>query len=178
MSCIQQPDLVHDATYQEHAKWAKNYKPAPDESDELVLDHARRVYDECVMANQRLDKKAEDILKTAGVLVTILLATAGASSAFTPCWIIPSLICFLLAMVLSIVSRQPKPRSSLSSIRQTIERLPSENRQLYMAVSLHWAVEKLSRSIGWKAQALRRASWCLCLGVLGFLFPIVAWSTG
>lgn len=172
------PTPENDPVLREQAEWARSYQLKAGVPGEFVYQYARRMYDEAVEYFRVLDVKAGELLKTSGTLATILVAILGVFGDIASWVALPSLLCFLVSMVISAVSRSPVDRGAAPSIRSVLDKLPYEDgeHEARIAVSFHQAVEELLSPARWKAKTINLASWWLCAGVAWLLLPLIVWS--
>ena len=167
-----------DCVYRDHADWARRYAPPNGVPGKFVLEHAREKYRETADVGRHLDDKAGKLLTTAGTLATILFAALAVFN-LSHVWLsFPSIVCFLVAMILALRCAQPHWRSGLPTIREVVERF-SDGKPGYearLSATLHDAAEELRVLHRWKANMLLSATLSLGLGVvLLALLAVCAW---
>ncbi|NQT39308.1 MAG: hypothetical protein HQ581_17560 [Planctomycetes bacterium] len=142
----------------------------------LVLDHARRVYDEAKGTITTLDAKAGEILRTSGGLAVGLVAVTTAFGVRISWGVMAALACLLVAMILATISRHPVFRWGLSDILDVLQgasEVGSMSRVAeWLAASLHQAVENTGPASRWKAARVKWASWAMVAGVAVLLLAL------
>ncbi len=170
---LSRPDPSADAVCRREDAWVEQYStvalPVP---GAVVLRHAEARWAESELAWKSLSEGADRLLRTAGLLATILVASVGGLD-LPARWPIKLAFCCFLASILVVVwSRRPLDCPARARIRDVLEGIGEvESPEAWLSASLHSTVEGLRVVNDWRAAWLQLASALLALGVV-CLLPI------
>jgi hypothetical protein len=182
-------DYEADERHREEVEWGDQYLPERDsETYPTVAKYAERYYEQMLSVSDGLDKRFDDIIKTAAALGAILAAiarVAGSNMLLYVDWLLPSIALFLLAVILSARGRRPAtmktpitPRLLLKLVEHSLmneadpESHPTERQvQATIAATYHVAADGMNVLNKWKAEQLKRTTFCFCFGLA--LLPLV-----
>ena len=167
----------------ETERWATTYGALRDQDDgaySLTMDYAKERYDEIVRVSESLDKKLDEIAKTALTIGTIVAAVArieGLDTALLGSPMAPwAVILLMLTVILANMARRPNKSWKPMSARTLLEvadlepNLPKNRIEAVVAASYHDAMIKMTAMTEWKAEQANRVTWLFCIGLL----PIAA----
>lgn len=171
------PSAEADANFQNAVAWAREFTPEADkQSYSTALDHAHRKYALSVDHFDAIDKKTDELMKTAVTLTTLLVAAAKALEIELTWWFYAAFACFLGAIVLAVITRRPTLPETPGNVREVLSFVDDfrihDHFQIeaLLAASFHCAVVGTQPLIRWKAQQLVRATSLFVLSVL--LLPL------
>jgi hypothetical protein len=174
---LRPPNPSDDPRFVESQRWYDAFEPKPTGHGDLILDQARRKYAEQSAAYERLDDKADSLLRFAGTIAALLVTAIAGWRLHPAGLVIPSLSCFLVAMLLALVARIPFLRPVMTPARNMIDGVPQTKApQEWIAAGLFLVTEELSVLSEWKGKMVLYATIFLCCGVvlsaaLIFTFP-------
>jgi hypothetical protein len=176
-SWLYAPAIERDAAYQEAIAWARDFTPeAEKEWYSTALDHAHRNYTLTVDHFDAIDRKTDDLMKTAVTLTALLVGAVKALNIELTWWFSVAFVCFLAAIVLAVMARRPTLQATPGDVREVlgfVEDFRINDRyqiEALLAASFHCAVVGTQPLIRWKAQQLVRATALFVLGIL--LLPL------
>lgn len=164
-------DYTTDPGYLREAAWIADFKPGDAKCGQFALEHARVKYAEVIDLVEQMDAKFADLQKTAATLATLLVAAVGAFK-LPFGWPAFSLVCFLLAMVFSIISRRAVLRPTQASVRNVLQSGCTDETAGWLAASLHGSIEAHRVLQRWSARNLTLTGALICIGVTAFL-PVI-----
>jgi len=177
-SIVRVPDPDRDPACKKHRAWMKEFKAREIPADELVLEHARRVYDEFNRSYDVNDAKAGEVLKASGLMVTIFVAAIGALKLDVGWFVFSALGFFLLSIVLALRARIPLVRSGEPSARDVLDQgshLEPKVMRTWLAASSHLMAEELRVAVHWKAERVREATWCLFVALVFVMAAVLGY---
>jgi hypothetical protein len=167
------PSIESDGPYQEAVVWAREFTPVADKNSySAALDHAHRKYALSVDHFDAIDKKTDDLMKTAVTLTALLVGAVKALQIDLTWWFTASFLCFIAAIILTVIARRPTLAETPGRVRDVLEFVEDFRIQdryqieALLAASFHCAVVGTQPLIRWKAQQLLRATALFLLGVL------------
>ena len=163
-----QPNPEHDPVCSEHRQWVADYKAKEIPSSDLVLELAREKYRGFDQSFETLDLKASEVLRTSGLIATILVASIGALALPLGWPIALALFFLLLAMLIALWCRRPLPHPTPPTIRKILtdgSELQPCVMQTWLAVAFHRSAEEYRLVVNWKADRVREATFFLSLGL-------------
>ncbi len=172
-SMLGPPNPRKDPAFQRENAWVAGYRA--DDSGvpgALVWDHAKARYADSVATSNDMNALADQLLRTGGVLATILIAAvaafklqAGWSVRVAFCW-------FVLSMFVVLWSRRPLDCPVHARIRDVLAGIAqASNPEAWLSASLHKTVEGMRVVNNWRAARLAVAGILICAGV-ACLLPI------
>ncbi len=174
---IMAPAIDQDSKFLEAQTWAKQFTPEADKSSySTALDHAHRKYSLSVDHFDAIDKKTDDLMKTAVTLTALLVAAVKALEIELGGWFYTAFACFIAAIVLCVISRRPTLPQTPGNVREVLGFVEdfrikdSFQIEALLAASFHCAVVGTQPLIRWKSQQLTRATVLVVLGVV--LLPL------
>lgn len=167
------PVLEGDADYQEAVRWAREFGPEPEKiSYSIAYEYAKRKYDQSVAHFDALDKKADDLMKTAVTIAALLVGAIKALEVNVTPWLIGAFLAFLGTIILSAISRRPTLQATPGSVHEVlgfVEDFRIQDRHQIVALvaaSLRCAIVGTRMSIRWKSNQVSRATVLFVIGVL------------
>lgn len=170
-----QPDFTRSREYQEARNWLNcQFQPLSDEPTyESALEYAWKKYDEVLDGAQTLDKKADNLMRNAGLVAGLIGIAINTLKIPVPELLFPSLICFVISLALAALACNPAPTSTPTSVEDLLEDISAGHRTVpWMAASLHIAITGRGAVNTWKAARIRWATGTFCAGLLLFLLPV------
>lgn len=172
------PVLQDDADYQDAVRWAREFTPEPNkDSYSVAYEHAKRKYDQSVAHFDALDKKADELMKTAVTIAALLVGAIKAIDVNVTPWLVGAFPAFLGTIILSAITRRPTLQATPGSVHEVVGfvedfriRDPHQVEAL-VAASLRCAVVGTRMSIRWKSNQVSRATVLFVVGVL-LLFSV------
>jgi hypothetical protein len=172
-SWLYAPAIETDAAYQDAIAWARDFTPEADrDSYSAALDHAHRKYTLSIDHFDAIDKKTDDLMKTAVTLTALLVGAVKALEIELTWWFTAAFLCFISSIVLSVIARRPTLPETPGRVRDVLEFVEDFRIQdrfqieALLAASFHCAVVGTQPLIRWKAQQLLRATAVFILGIL------------
>jgi len=173
MSWWAPPPLQDNPEYQAADEWTLDYMPTDKEVYEPVLHFAERQYDQMVKLAENLDKKADDLMRTAGTIGAALLTAAtlllGSGRATL---VLPAVVCLVLVVIAAARIRGPVALTVPMSARDLLnvadhELIRTANQvEGAAAASLNFATVGMKLAVDWKAGQLRRATALFCISLV------------
>ena len=115
------PTIETDTRFQEASNWAREFMPETDkESYCTALDHAHRKYKLTVDHFDAIDRKTDDLMKTAVTLTALLVGAVKALELELTDWFYVTFACFIASIVLAIISRRPTLPETPGSVREVL----------------------------------------------------------
>ena len=174
------PAFHDDADFQNAVLWAREFTPERDkESYSVACEHAKRKYDQTVAHFDALDKKADDLMKTAVTIAALLVGAIKALEVGITIWLISAFLAFLGTIILAAIARRPTLQATPGSVHELmgfVEDFRIHDRyqiEALVAASLRCAIVGTSLSIRWKSNQLSRATVLFVSGVLLLLSVFV-----
>ncbi|MGD9856348.1 MAG: hypothetical protein AB7U20_15490 [Planctomycetaceae bacterium] len=171
------PSVESDENFQDAVAWAREFTPDADkDAYSTALDHAHRKYALSVDHFDAIDKKTDELMKTAITLTALLVAAVKALEFEVTSWFYGAFACFLGAIILAVIARRltlPETPGNVREVLGFVEDFRIHDRyqvEALLAASFHCAVVGTQPLIRWKAQQLVRATALFILGVL--LLPL------
>lgn len=162
------PRPQSDERLAEERRWAERFAYSDSPHGAFVLEEARTVHEEFRGALERMDDKAGELLRTAGLFAAIVFAGLRGFQV-SPSWPVQSaLMLFLLAIFLALRTRWPLASSAAPSVREVCEGLPKlgeHSADFWLALSLHRTAEELRVAIDWKAERNRETTFLIVVGI-------------
>ncbi len=200
-SWLNPPDIDKQAWFIEEDNWVLDYFPVrDDESYKVTLDYAEKRYKAALDLSAELDKKLDDLVRTAATIGTIIATVArvlGPSLASENPFkhqklLVLSLFFLTLTILIGAWSRRPakirtpvKMRGILMLVDKQSYRTPGgeqmwrflseEQIKGLLTSSFHVAEIGTNELNDWKASQLVRATSLFCLGI-GVLFVTLIYS--
>jgi predicted small integral membrane protein len=176
MFCLTPPSSKNDARYTAAKQWYDSFDLKSTGQGDLILDQARRKYDEQLSGYEKLDGKADSLLKFAATITALLITIVTGWKLYPICFVFPALFFFVTAMILALLARNPFYRPTMTPTKYIIDGIPKTNApQEWMAAGLFLVTEELTIISNWKGAAVEKATVALCIGILlstGILFTI------
>ena len=176
---IMAPRIERDSPFDETTTWAREFTPEPDkESYSTALDHAHRKYALSVDHFDAIDRKTDDLMKTAVTLTALLIAAVKALQVDFAGSFYAAFACFIASIALAVISRRPTLPETPGSVREVlgfVEDFRIQDRyqiEALLAASFHCAVVGTQPLIRWKAQQLTRATALFILGIVLLPFSL------
>jgi len=167
MSWFVPPNSISDARFLDAERWYDAFEPKPTDQGDLILDQARLKYKEQCQSCDRLDDKADSLLRFAATLAALLMTPTTGFKLQPVLLTAPSVVAFLVAMDLALVARNPFIRPTMTPTANIIAGVPKTKApKEWMAAGLHVATEELRVFTDWKGTIVERATIALCIGVL------------
>lgn len=167
------PDLELDAPYRDAILWAREFTPqAEKDSYGVAYEHAKRKYDRSVAHFDALDKKADELMRTAVTIAALFVAAIKALDVNVTGWTIGAFAMFLLTIVLAAITRRPTLQATPGSVREVLDfvddyRIHDRHQiEALVAASLRCAIVGMQPAIRWKSNQISRATALFVGGVL------------
>ena len=138
----------------------------------MALDHAKRKYDQTVTHFDAIDKKADDLMKSAVTIAALLVGAIKALGVDVTGWLICSFLAFLSTIILAAIARRPTLQATPGSVHEIlgfVEDFRIRDRhqiEALVAASLRCAIVGTQLSIQWKSDQVSRATVLFVIGVL------------
>jgi len=177
-----------DDAWQTENAWVQQFLTDDADLGQRVLGHAIRRYDESVKRFERLDARAAELIRTAGMLAGIEVAAYSALRPAAAPWpfFVASLVCLVVVVFVCIVVRAPRRRPMMLSVRELADGAVTaavEQRDSWQAGSLHLTTEGYFVVNNWMASGLAIAHYVFATAVALLVpwavliaFPAVAQS--
>jgi hypothetical protein len=155
------PPFDQDPAYQAANAWLHDeFKPNSEiQGYDKALAYAWRRFDQGASASETLDKKADNIMRNAGLIAGLLGLAMNTLHMGQPKLLIPSLVAFIVSLMFAA--------DAISDIGA------GHSSDAWISASLHCAVVGRDAVNNWKAKRIRWATYALCAGLVLFLLPIV-----
>lgn len=172
------PDLRLDAPYREAVNWTREFTPQPDkDSYSVAYEYAKRKYDQSVAHFDALDKKADELMRTAVTIAALLVAAIKALDVDVTGWVIGASLAFLATVILAAITRRPTLQATPGSVREVLDfvddfRIHDRHQiEALVAASLRCAIVGTQPAIRWKSNQISRATVLFVAGIL-LLLPV------
>lgn len=167
------PSFDQDKAYLEALAWLRAFAPSSDvQGYDKALSYALRRYDQVSSASETLDKKADNLMRNAGLVAGLLGLAINTIKIEYPASLIPSLVAFTASLVLAALACNPTGGATSASVADVIDDItaghPSE---AWIAASVHCAIVGRNALNNWKADRIRWATYAFCAGLGLFLVP-------
>ena len=170
---LQPPRLDDDLDYQAADAWAREFTPEPGkEAYGIALEHAKRKYDEAVGHFDMLDKKADELMRTAVTIAALLVAAIRALDVEVSIWLVLALVFFLLTTIVAAITRRPTLQATPGSVHEVLGfvddfRIRDRHQiEALVAASLRCAIVGTQLAIRWKSVQISRATVMFVIGVV------------
>jgi hypothetical protein len=161
------PDPAADPRFQKAKQWYDAFNPQATGQGELLLDQARRKYDEQRLAYDRLDDKAEALLRFSATIAALIVTALAAWKLQPIILAVPSLICFMASMLFAVLARNPFVRPGMPAANEIIDGIPKTNApREWMAAGLFVVTEELRVLTDWKGRTVQRSTISLCMAII------------
>lgn len=167
------PDLEQDAPYRDAVGWAREFTPEADkDSYSVAYEYAKRKFDQSVAHFDALDKKADELMRTAATIAALLVAAIKALDVNVTGWMIAAFALFLLTIILAAITRRPTLQATPGSVREVLDfvddfRIHDRHQiEALVAASLRCAIVGTQPAIKWKSNQISRATALFVLAVL------------
>lgn len=171
------PDLDRNPNVREAEKWVADYNPKQKpELYSIVLKFSEQRYEQTLKIYDSIDKKADDLMRTAGALGAALVAAAKLLDMSQPRAIVPAVGFLVISVIIAARSRWPAESKTPMSARDYFQVADNDNvndkyvLEAVAAASCHAATVGLLVLIAWKANQLKRSSWAFCIGLAALVF--------
>jgi hypothetical protein len=164
--------------YEAAIAWLHRFKPSGDEGYDKALAYAWKKYDEICSASEALDRKANNLVQSTGV-VTGLLGFGITSLQLSHIgWTIPTFVLGVASIILAAVACSPSASPTSASVADLLDDITEGHKtDAWIAASLHCAIRGRDVTNNWKAARIRWATWILAIG-LGWLVIVLLGSSG
>jgi len=173
------PIIQDDPLYRETDAWALDYTPSKkDDVHSPVLQFAERRFDQMVKATENVDKKADDLIRTASTIGAALVAATKIFAASNAFLISPTVMFLVLATIVASRARTPMFHSQPHSVRTLINVAALEDIESKVQLECVAAASLLCATIGirvinnWKATQVARATALFCCALI-LLFVLI-----
>jgi hypothetical protein len=165
-------------------QWALTYGALRDDSDQaysLAREYAQERYDELVALAEGLDKKLDELARTAltiGTIVATVARVMGLDTALTHSPLAAAaIVCSAAAVIVAAVARRPNKTLMPMNARTLLEaadlepKVSKERLEGVMAASYHFAATGMMATVERKAEQLKLATsmFCLSLALIALL---------
>ncbi len=193
------PDIVKQEWFINEDKWALDYfPPRDDESYKVTLAYAESRYKASLDLSTDLDKKLDDLVRTAatvGTIIATVIRFLGTDNPFKDSkLLVPSLVCFGVTVLVAAWSRRPakirtpakirgvlmvtdKPSYRALSGEQMWAFLSEQKLKGLLTSSYHIAEVGTNDVNEWKAKQLRRATIFFCVGIVLLFLMLITSSS-
>lgn len=193
------PDIDKQEWFIDEDKWALDYfPPREDDSYRITLEYAEKRYKACLDLSADLDKKLDDLVRTAatvGTIIATVMRFLGTDNPFRDSkLLIPSLICFGVTVLVAAWSRRPTKIRTPAKIRGVLvvtdkpSYIKGTGEQIWgylsegkikalLTSSFHLAEVGTNEVNEWKAKQLRRATIFFCVGVVLLFLMLITSSS-
>lgn len=163
-----------DPEFTDAYNWYRTFQPAgADPATPVKAAYAEKQLAYSHLVFDSLDLKAEKIFTFSataiGALLTaVKLVESQAPNITLPIWSwSPSLVCFLLALVLALIAKRPQPLPSLPRIRDVLQMTGDESSiALRLAAARYYVCAGMKRANAWKARLSDAATIVLVIGIV------------
>lgn len=176
------PYWAEGPIYREKAAWVDEFSSTDARHGRLALEQARINHAHVAESYERLDAKAAELLRTAGLIATILVAGVAHLGLGASLWVKLALCCLLGAMAVSAFSRRAllSPggvpiRVLMQPLAECGETLHGEhdaipNPEAWLAAAIEGATIAFRDLQEWKARCIHAAT-VLILAAMALLLP-------
>jgi hypothetical protein len=172
------PKFADDENYKSATQWIENFTPSSSsEGYDKALAYAWRKYDQVTSASEALDKKADNLMRNAGLVAGLLGLAINTIQIGYPQWLIPSLVAFTASLMLAAFACNPTGGATTASVQDVLDDVTSgHSSDAWIAASISCAIAGRSAMNNWKAERIRWATYAFCAGLSLFLVPVaVMW---
>jgi hypothetical protein len=168
------PPFDQHCDYHDAKEWLGKFAPVLDrEGYDKALEYAWKRYEQAGSASETLDKKADNLLRNAGLVAGLLGIGINAFRIDTPALLVPSLILFTASMFFGAIACNPAAGATSASVQDLLDDITAgHTSDAWVAASIHLAIVGRTCGNEWKAQRIRWSTAAFCLGLLAFLLPI------
>lgn len=168
------PKFAKSAAYREAESWLQGFKPSDNsEGYDKALQYAWKQYDGATSASETLDKKADNLMRNAGLVAGLLGVAMNALTLQKVIYLVPALITFIASLILSAVACNPTAGATTASVHDLLDDVTEgHSSDAWVAASIHCAIVGRTSLNDWKAARIRWATWAFCIALLCFLIPL------
>jgi hypothetical protein len=170
------PSYLEDSNYKLSETWLREFKPSDSaQGYDKGLTYAWRRFDEVTASSETLDKKADNVMRNAGLVAGLLGLAINAVHVGHPWLLIPSLIAFVVSLVLAAIACNPTGGATTASVQDLLDDITSGHaNDAWIAASISCAVAGRNVTNNWKAERIRWATYAFCAGLILFVVPVIA----
>lgn len=180
---VRPPDYTCGPAYAEAMTWLNRFQPDESLSGfDDALAYAWKKFDQAHSASESLDKKADILMRNAGIVGGLLGITfnfvkpAGAVGldSWTATLLIPSLVALLVSLIFAAHAHQPAGHASSATVSDLLDDIAAgKGSQAYLAASLHLAIVGRGCLNDWKARHLTISTYSFVVGLMLLLVPFI-----
>lgn len=168
------PSYVHDSSYKGSEAWLRQFKPNPQtEGYDKALEYAWKKFDHASAASDTLDKKADNLMRNAGLVAGLLGLALNTLKLGEPHLLVPSLVAFTISLIFAALACNPTGGATSASVHDVLDDIGAgHSSDAWLAASIHCAIVGRSSLNNWKAKRIRWATAAFCIGLVLLLLPL------
>jgi hypothetical protein len=168
------PPYDQDEDYQQAFDWLQNFKPLDTvQGYDKALEYAWRRFEQVSSASETLDKKADNIMRNAGLVAGLIGLAINIIKIDYPAALVPSLAAFMFSLILAALACNPTGASATASVQDVLEDVTNgHSSDAWMAASLTCAIAGRNAMNNWKADRIRWSTYAFCAGIVAFALPV------
>lgn len=176
LAIFRPPSYSLGKAYLAAIEWLKQFQPSEKaEGYDKALEYAWRKFDQVCSASEMLDKKADNLMRNAGLVAGLLGLSLNTLKVDTPKLLIPPLLAFVVSLIFAALACAPAGGATTATVRDLLEDIGKGHaKDSWIAARVHCAIVGRASLNNWKASRIRWSTCAFCLGLFLFLLPILA----
>lgn len=169
------PEYTQSSGYKAAENWL-NELTAPEKTEgfDKALEYAWKRYDQVQSASETLDKKADNLMRNAGLVAGLLGLVMNSFKNVDARLLVPSLVAFILSLIFSVIACNPTGGATSASVDDVIDDIrKGHTSDFWIAASLHLAVVGRMCLNNWKADRIRWSTTLFCAGLIFLALPVL-----
>lgn len=170
------PTYQTDRSYRAAIDWLQKFKPSGEvQGYDKALEYAWRKFDQVCAASEMLDKKADNLMRNAGLVAGLLGLSLNTLKVDTPKLLIPSLMAFIISLIFAAIACAPAGGATTATVCDLLDDIGNGRaKDSWIAASVHCAIVGRGSLNNWKASKIRWSTRAFCLGLFLFALPMLA----
>jgi len=168
------PDYKESSGFKAAEKWLSE-QTAPDDTEgfDKGLEYAWKRYDQVSSASETLDKKADNLMRNAGLVAGLLGVVMNTLKVVDPRFLAPSLGAFVLSLICAAIACNPTGGATSASVDDVVDDIRKGHASdFWIAGSLHLAIVGRTCLNNWKADRIRWSTTLFCIGLALLVLPV------
>jgi hypothetical protein len=175
---ISPPWYKRQPDYVAATRWLKHFQPSKEVQYDKALAYAWKKYDEICAASETLDRKANNLIQSVGILTGLLGFGITSLKLGSEVLMAPSLVCGILSIIVAALTGSPSGSATSASVADVLDDITGgHDGDAWTTASLHCAIKGRESFNNWKATRIRWAT-CLLTGGLIWLVLVLLVLTG
>jgi hypothetical protein len=169
------PRYTDTPEYENATKWLGEFKPIDSDGYVKGLEYAWKMFEKIASAGDALDRKADNIIKSAGLIAGLLGLAINTLRVGEPTAFAPALIAFVVSLLFAAVACSPTANAASAGVNDLLDDITDgKHKDAFVAASIHCAIAGCSAVNDWKARRIRWSTTAFVIGLCLLLLPIIA----